>query len=342
MHLVCLGVMRKLVYLWVKSKKIKRPIPTEMKLLNYGRLSPHQILEVSNSLENMKSHISEEFRRKPRSLVHIDKWKATEFRQLLLYTGPVVLKDVLDKNSYSHFLVLHCAIRILCEYERQKDLIDYANSLLKCFVEGFSSLYGKEFVSYNVHGLLHMCEDVVNFGSLDNYSAFQFENYMQSIKKLLRKAEKPLPQIVRRILEMRNLSEEKSTSKISIKVTDEHFEGPLIAEFNFHNQYKKLNFKNFCFSTSRPDNICKLLEGDIVEIENIVMKDQEVFIIGKKFLKGTDFFTQPCQSSLLGICMVEEKGKNLSFWPLNRISNKCLLLPYKTGFVVMPLSGINE
>lgn len=157
--------MRKLVYLWTKSKKIKRQA-SNIPFLNYGRLTPHQVEDFSTSLENMKSHISEEFKRKPRSLIHLDRWKAMEFRQLLLYTGPVILKDILDKNCYLHFLVLHCAIRILCDSERQEDFIDYAHSLLVCFVEGFSKLYGKEFVSYNVHGLLHVCDDVKQFGSL--------------------------------------------------------------------------------------------------------------------------------------------------------------------------------
>lgn len=164
---------------------------------------------------------------------------------------------------------------------------------------------------------------------------------MQSIKKLLRKADKPLAQIVRRIFEIRSLSVNKNTLKGSVNLSQEHFSGPLISEFHVHHQYRKLNYKNFSFTTRRPDSICKLIDGDIIEIENIVEKG-DIFIIGKKFLKGQDFFKQPCESSVLGISLVDEKENKLSFWPLNRISNKCLLLPYKMGFVVMPLSGMNE
>lgn len=100
-----------MVNVWVKSKKAKQQSAN----LPYGRLTPHKILELSNSLELMKDHVSEEFSRKPRGLVNIDRWKATEFRQLLLYTGPVVLRDVLEKDTYYHFLVLHVAIRILVD-----------------------------------------------------------------------------------------------------------------------------------------------------------------------------------------------------------------------------------
>lgn len=335
MHLVCLGVMRKMLFLWVKNKKSTQATGC---LQNSGRLRPHQILEVSNHLENMKRCISIEFSRKPRSLVEIDRWKATEFRQLLLYTGPVVLKNVLESDAYYHFLTLHCAIRILIDSENKKHLIDYAHSLLICFVNGFSKLYGKEFVSYNVHGLLHLVEDVNNFGPLDRYSAFQFENYMQKIKKLIKKPEKPLAQIVRRILE-KNMSKKKSPG-LPLKVTKEHTNGPLLSHFLSFHQYKNVYYADYFFSIVAPDNICRV-NNDIIQIQNIVKKNADIFLIGRKFIKCIDFFKQPCPSSLLGICVVDKLEERLLYWPLKKLTNKCLLFPYDTGYVVMPLSGTN-
>ena len=54
-----------------------------------------------------------EFSRQPRSLKDLDRWKATEFRQFLLYTGPIVLQDIISDNVYEHFLALSMTLTIL-------------------------------------------------------------------------------------------------------------------------------------------------------------------------------------------------------------------------------------
>jgi len=50
-----------------------------------------------------------------------------------------------------------------------------------------------------MHNLLHFYDDAVKFGTLQKFSAFAFENYMQTILKMIRKNNKPLEQIVCRI-----------------------------------------------------------------------------------------------------------------------------------------------
>jgi hypothetical protein len=49
---------------------------------------------------------------------------------------------------------------------------------------------------YNVHSLIHLADDALLYGNFDCVSAFEFENYMQQIKKLLRSKCLPLEQVI--------------------------------------------------------------------------------------------------------------------------------------------------
>lgn len=102
MHLVYLGVMRLLLDLWCGTVD---PL--------HIRLSSIQVLSISEKLPALKKFIPAEFTRKPRALGDRLRWKATEFHQLLSYTGPVVLKGVLQSQVYDNFMLLSVAIYIL-------------------------------------------------------------------------------------------------------------------------------------------------------------------------------------------------------------------------------------
>ena len=142
----------------------------------------------------MKLHgsLPKEFsNRKPKKPKHILKsWKAHDFRQFLLYTGPVVLKNILSEELYHYFLKLHVSISILVNpsFCKEENYIKYADNLLKSFVKISEEKYGLSFMSHNVHNLLHLCNDVRKFGPLDKFSSFPFENKIGKIKTLFRKA----------------------------------------------------------------------------------------------------------------------------------------------------------
>ncbi|XP_052709493.1 uncharacterized protein LOC128184164 isoform X2 [Crassostrea angulata] len=74
MHLVCLGVTKRILTFLKQG-------PREC------RLSHQQLTILSEKMMNLNGKMPREFARQPRSLDYLDKWKATEFRQFLLYTG---------------------------------------------------------------------------------------------------------------------------------------------------------------------------------------------------------------------------------------------------------------
>jgi CRISPR/Cas system-associated protein Csx1 len=222
MHLLCLGVMRKCFHLWLTG---------DLKI----RLQYRKCQILSNMLETViKQAIPIEFCRKPRSLDYLKQWKATEYRQILLYTGSVVnnriLQEILSNDMYYHFLMLYVATRILFDEDLCKKYLDYAKKLLKHYVKSFKILYGEHNISHNIHNLIHLCDDVRIHGTLNLFSVFKYENFLQEIKKLIRKTDKPLQQLHRRFMEKKAIrctavSFEKDSK---IKVMKEHYNGPII------------------------------------------------------------------------------------------------------------------
>jgi len=74
--------------------------------------------------------------------------------------------------------------------------VDFAEKLLVYFVETFEELYGVQFSSLNILGVIHLADGYRKYGALNNCSCFPFENFMKFLKKMVRKHEKPLEQAI--------------------------------------------------------------------------------------------------------------------------------------------------
>lgn len=336
MHLLCLGVVKKLILLWLQG-------PLQV------RLSAQQVDSISKLLLSLKNTTPNEFARRPRSLKDVRQWKATEFRSFLLYTGPLVLKNILKQDIFLHFITLHIAITILVSASlcQSNDNLKYAEALLAHFVTSFGTLYGEQYISHNVHNLLHLCNDVRKFGPLDAFSAYRFENFMSSIKKLLRKSEKPLEQLVRRYYEIEctEIPEKKIPFESELFLGSQHSSGPLDNLFDIYDsQYGMMTFQNFTFKCKRgSDNWCLLKNGSCIIIKNILKgKDNIIYIIGKKLKKMGSFYRLPCDSEHLDIMIVGDLEKSRRFhWPITDIKCKVWAMPYKKKYVVFPLVHTN-
>jgi len=156
---------------------------------------------MSERLTALRRFVPKLFAPRPRSLVEVDRWKATEFRLFLVYFGKIVLKGILKDDLYENFLTLSVAISILVSPSLVKTHSSYAHDLLVHFVLRCRELYGEEFLVYNVHSMIPMMAESEQFGFLDNCSGFIFENYLQQIKRMVRSGRNPLAQIVKRLSE---------------------------------------------------------------------------------------------------------------------------------------------
>ena len=112
--------------------------------------------EINKKLVKLRLHIPVDFQRKPRRMSEFERWKATELRQLLLYTGPVILIDSLPEELYQNFMLLSVGVGILLNPGLHHDNYNRSHEILLSFVRHFGDLYGVEKISYNVHALIHL------------------------------------------------------------------------------------------------------------------------------------------------------------------------------------------
>lgn len=80
------------------------------------------------------------------------------------------------------------------------------------FVNNYVHMYGKKFVVYCVHSLLHITDDVRLLKTpLDDFSGFMFENYLQTLKKYVKSPSIPIIQVAKRIEEYESCCSESRT-----------------------------------------------------------------------------------------------------------------------------------
>ena len=327
MHLVCLGVVKKLLCLWINGP-----------LINNCRIGGNAIANISNDLKIFWNYLPLEFNRKCRSLYEMERWKATEFRQFLLYSGPVALRNKLPLDKYQNFLHLFVGIYCLASPYYSSSHNHYAHQILCMFIENFGHLYGQDMVVYNIHGLSHLAADVKKFGPLDTFSAFPFENFLGELKQKIKKPNYPLQQIICRLHEARG----KNTCKKMLQDDDlpqrQHTDGPLPEKLRNFSQFKNIVYKGLFFSTNYGNNCIKIGQK-VGLIRNILSKSSgsEIFLLFEPFDKATEFFTSPLNSSDLDIVKVSHLRNAYDIVSLQQVSCKYVMLPYKSKFVAIPI-----
>lgn len=248
MHCVLLGIVKQLLTLWIDI----RGKTFSLQLSAIKRLSI-----IYSQFAKTMPH---EFARRPRSFDEFKRFKATELRQLLLYTLPLTLKNNIRPKLYKHFLLLHCAIRLLCNPDNFLSNNSCAHAMIIEFVKKFKKLYGKENCSYNLHCLLHLADDCRNMQApLDDFSCFKFENYLQTLKHIPKTGFRVLEQISNRMIETEKCSRKNKFSQHPpLKITRKN------------GVIQKVEVKGLTLGIRQPDNFCLIFINENFEIGRII------------------------------------------------------------------------
>lgn len=281
MHLIDLGVMKRLLIGWRDGNFIKKDT----------KWRASDITKVNSFLDTCIT--PNEIHRSVRNLKDLCHWKASELRTFLFYFSIVILQEVLNNDAMTHFLSLYCAVTI-CSNENYFNFLPLAKDLLKHFVTNYKLFYGVDHRTSNIHNLTHVVEEVQQFGPLQDFNAYPFENKLYIIKNMLRHGNKPLSQVAKRLGECGDLELNNIAKK-------PHKDFPYVKE-NSKTHKLVLHCKDFIVSEKISNRYFMTLKEEIMEISSITVQENDRIVINcYKINNKDDVFQYPIRSSYLNI-----------------------------------------
>ena len=190
MHSTCLGLVNNLVHFTYKTGKTKH------RNTNRKRCDTKEFNELIGTVEVVR-----EFPRRCRNL-DTAVYKALEYRNLILFFFPIVLKNIPEKYKKERqlWLTLVFMIRACVVPNEEFENVCKATIVSACelFYNLYFELFGQRNCSYSVHvvpsHLLKIRGDV----PLTERSAFRFESFYAEMKKLFKAGTtSPLKQILK-------------------------------------------------------------------------------------------------------------------------------------------------
>ncbi|CAH1099393.1 unnamed protein product [Psylliodes chrysocephalus] len=320
MHCICLGVVRKMLFIWKSGNR-------SVRLNEKYNLLEKKIKELGNCWPI-------EFNRKPRSLQYLDYWKASELRQFILYVSPL-LYDILPEHMFCNLMLLKYAVTILLNKDLNSFYNEYANKLLISFVKNAIQIYGKEFCVYNVHSLIHLASDAQKFESLNDISCFPFENHLYFLKTSLRKSNHCLQQVLNRILEGRKPIH-TGVYKKNIYVSEGSTENIKFL--------RKTCVNNTVWTIDSGNNCAFINDNDstILYIQSIFEKNNKIYFKGRHLQKIKPFLDYPTASDIIHLYEVSInsiEGDIVEYTHSAKdIKFKGLLLKMTETYIVCPLN----
>lgn len=167
MHGVCLGAVKRWLSIWLGKLKLHP---------SFKPMSKSNQTELNRRLMSLKPYSRINY--KPRSLDHLAKLRAVEYKYLLFYYLLYATANLIGKRYIDHFELLSAAIYILCKEQIREDEIKCADEMLNTICDQFEEYYGEKSVTLNIHLLRHYGSIVRNTGPLWASSLFGFETNM--------------------------------------------------------------------------------------------------------------------------------------------------------------------
>ncbi|CAG0902320.1 unnamed protein product [Cyprideis torosa] len=249
-----------------------------------------------------KSQPKEFFARKPRYLSQYKNFKATELRMFACYTGLGMLyqvRECLDAELLKAYNCLLVACHVLSWQNRTE--ADYG--ILQEAIQSFFNVqcFPSKFWTLNAHLFQHLPHFCRLYGSINDFSAFQFESALGLLKHYFSGFSKPLQQIDRRLAESHDI-----------------LGGPYLTP------KRKLLHPNLKKATTY-----SLLSGDYIMIDSF-SADQA---IGFMYEGLSDLFMNPVESSRIGIVEAKTLKSAAVVIPVDELARICWAMPFREALL---------
>lgn len=170
MHNSLLGVMKYITSRWFDSKYHKEPF-------YIGR----QVTKVDAKFLSIRPPSNTSQKSMPIS--KRSEWKASDWKNFLLYSMYPALQGVLPQKYLDHITIYSEAIFILLGDAINREEINFIEKRLDTFLQKFEKIYGKISMTHNMHLTQHLCHSVRMSGPLWATSNFPFESKNGSLQR---------------------------------------------------------------------------------------------------------------------------------------------------------------
>lgn len=157
---------------------------------------------------------------------------------------------------------------------------------------------------------------------------------MKSIKSLLQSGYKPLHQVAYRDHERNHNIEIVLEDNYHIKLSMKHF---LLQDNVQGSQFRCVSVNGVVLKVNKRDSCFRTKADEVVCLQNIILQDRQVILVGFLFQNYDDVYEYPLRSSILGIVKVSNLEKQRVFFHLEQVEAKCWLIPDKNSYVCVPL-----
>ncbi|XP_034946929.1 uncharacterized protein [Chelonus insularis] len=229
--------------------------------------------------------------RNPRSISKWHLWKPCEWKNWLGY-APACLEGVINVKYTKHLSFLSEAIDILNNDCVTQERLNRADDLLKKYVELFEQYFGIPNLSYNIHLLTHITDNVRNWGPIWSYSRYPFEWWNNKIINVVRNPHKRIDEFTTHFLMYKYFISAAFESSVSTKTTD--FIQDIMKTSTI--QYEIQNFVTGKSVVRSPLNNEKLLLSKENYQPKLISCYDEIIINGVKFQSQSSDDTNFCNS----------------------------------------------